>query len=90
MPRVRMFVQEWPSSYVVVFTEVENSSIQVGKQYEYPDTSRVFDILRSARAPLETHRAVEHGLASPQHQACVVLQLTQEQYDKLKVKLRRR
>ena len=79
MPRVRMFVQEWPSYYVVIFTEEHNSAIQLDRQFQYPDTTRIFDILRSARAPLETHRAVEYALASPPQQASVVLNLSPEQ-----------
>jgi len=83
MPRVRMFVQEWPTGYSVLFTEEHNSSIQVGRHYEYTHSDRLYEILRASHAPLEDHQALEYGLAA-RAVACVILNLNDEQYAKLK------
>jgi len=78
-----MFVQEWPTGYSVLFTEEHNSSIQVGRHYEYTHSDRLYEILRASHAPLEDHQALEYGLAA-RTVACVVLNLSAEQYTKLK------
>jgi NMD protein affecting ribosome stability and mRNA decay len=78
--KVRMFYHEWPSGLSVCFVE---GTQQVGKQRMYKDPDRVFDILRAAHAQQEDHQAVQEAPRSCRP-GSVELNLTQEQYDRLK------
>jgi len=55
----------------------------VGRHYEYTHSDRLYDILRAAPAPVEDHHALEYGLAT-RAVACVILNLSADQYAKLK------
>lgn len=82
MPRVRMFFSEFPACFYVTFTEAKNAT-QLGPQRKYRDSSRLFDILRAARAPVEDHQLVECALLS-RRPGSVILNLTRQQYRRLK------
>jgi hypothetical protein len=80
MPRVTMHFVELPMSLSVTFIE---GSQKLGPIRRYADSSYLYDILRAAKAPLEDVQAVEFALLSRRPDA-VTLNLTSEQYDKLK------
>jgi hypothetical protein len=77
---VRMFYQELPMGLSVCFVE---GNQQVGKQLMYTDPNKVFEILRAAHAQQEDYQTVEEALRT-RRPGSVELNLTQEQYDKLK------
>jgi hypothetical protein len=72
--------QEWPSGLSVCFVD---GTQQVGKQRMYKDHDEVFDILRPAQAQQEDHQAGEWALRG-RRPGSVELNLTQQQYEKLK------
>jgi hypothetical protein len=75
-----MFFSELPMGLNVCFVE---GMQQVGKQRTYPDPSRVYDILRAAKASQEDHQAVEYALRE-RRPGSVELNLSQEQYERLR------
>jgi hypothetical protein len=80
MPKVRMHFYEMPMGLTICFLE---SNRKIGPSPRYKDTDRIYDILRAAKAPQEDHHSVALALQS-RRPGAVELNLTQQQYDKLK------
>jgi len=55
----------------------------MGRSRQYKDTDRIYEILRAAKAPTVDRQAVEFALHL-RRPGRVELNLTQEQYDKLR------
>lgn len=88
MPQVRVSIQNFMQSLTVLFLEMGSKPKLLGPIRRYADESSVFEILRRAHASLETHNIVENALR--ENRCCtVVLDLSDEQYAKLK-RVRRR
>lgn len=66
----------------MIFMDMSIRPKQIGRTRRYSDDSLIFEMLRRARASLETVNLVENALRE-QRCCMVVLDLTDEQFQKL-------
>ena len=75
-----MHFQDWPLGIYVTFSDTQQKKL--GRTWRFSDESKVFDILRASRCPVEDHNLVERAFVE-RRPGRVTLQLTDEQYQRL-------